>query len=86
MNSIAHLDLQVFNHLVKQFRFMLRNEPEAIITGHIGTRGRIECFFKAFGATAVLCVEMKFKIGNDKERLDCIAQVIAECDSMLHTL
>jgi len=64
----------VFNHLVKQFTFMLRNDPETII------KGRIEYFFKAFGAIAVLCIEMKFKIGNDKERLDCIAQVIAECD------
>jgi hypothetical protein len=64
---------------------MLRNDPETIIKGRIGTGGRIEYFFKAFGATAVLCIEMKFKIGNDKERLDYIAQVIAECDGMLRT-
>jgi hypothetical protein len=46
----------------------------------IGTRGRIEYFFKTFGAIGILCVEMKPKIGHDDERLDVIAQVIAECD------
>ena len=86
MNSIAHLDPQVFNHLVKQFTFMMRNEPETIISGRISTSGRIEYFFKTFGATAILCIEMKFKIGNQDERLEAIAQVIAECDGMLHTL
>ena len=59
---------------------MLRNNPETIITGQIGTRGRIEYFFKAFGAIAILCIEMKLKVGNEEERLDAIAQVIAECD------
>ncbi|KAF8622535.1 hypothetical protein AX15_006941 [Amanita polypyramis BW_CC] len=70
----------VFNHLVKQFTFMLRNKPETMIDGRIGTQGRIEYFFKTFGAVAVLCIEMKLKVGNDDERLKIIAQVIAECD------
>jgi len=70
----------IFNHIVKQFSFVLRNEPETIIAGRIGSRGRVEYFFKAFGATAILCIEMKLKIENDTERLDAIAQVIAECD------
>ena len=56
---------------------MLRN---TIIDGRIGTQGRIEYFFKTFGAVAVLCIEMKLKVGNDDERLKIIAQVIAECD------
>ena len=59
---------------------MLRNKPETIIDGRIGTQGRIEYFFKTFGAVAVLCIEMKLKVGNDDERLKIIAQVIAECD------
>jgi hypothetical protein len=65
---------------VKQFTFMLRNEPETVIEGRIGTKGRIKYLFKTFGATAILCIEMKLKIGNDEERLDAIAQVIVECD------
>ena len=41
---------------------MLRNKPETIIDGRIGTQGRIEYFFKTFGAVAVLCIEMKLKV------------------------
>ncbi|KAM6492127.1 hypothetical protein JOM56_011851 [Amanita muscaria] len=63
-----------------QFAFMLRNEPETMIDGHIGAQGCIEYFFKAFGTVAVLCIEMRLKVGNDDERLKIIAQVIAECD------
>ena len=59
---------------------MLRNYPETMITGRVGTRGRIEYFFKAFGALAILCIEMKLGVGNLKERLGAIGQVIAECD------
>jgi len=58
---------------------MLRNNPETIIGGRIGTQGRIEYFFKTFGAVAILFIEMKLKVGNDAERLKAIAQVIAEC-------
>jgi hypothetical protein len=64
---------------------VLRNEPETIIKGRISTAGRIE-YFKAFGATTILCIEMKLKIGNERECLDAIAQVIAECDGMLYTI
>lgn len=81
LKSIFHLHPQVFDHLVKQFNFMFRNEPECDIDeGRISTGGRIEYFFKTFGATAVLCIEMKFRIGNDDERLKAVAQIISECD------
>ncbi|KAF9505804.1 hypothetical protein BS47DRAFT_1385816 [Hydnum rufescens UP504] len=70
----------VFNHLVKLFTFMLRNQPETMVEGRIDTRGRVEYFFKTFGAVAILCIETKLKIGNNDERLATIAQVIAECD------
>lgn len=65
---------------------MLRNNPETIIDGRIGTRGRIEYHFKAFGAIAILCIEMKLGVGNEEERLKAIAQVIAECDGKPDTL
>jgi hypothetical protein len=60
---------------------MLRNNPETMINGRIGTRGRIGYYFKAFGAVAILCIEMKLGVGNEEERLKAIAQVIAECNS-----
>lgn len=81
MNSAVHLDSQISK---KHFCFMLRTEPETIIKGHVGTGGRIR--FKTFGATAIVCIEMKFKIGNDEEHVDAIAQVIVECDGTLCTL
>jgi hypothetical protein len=40
----------------------------------------VEYYFEAIGSIAVLVIEMKLKIGSAKERLDAIAQVIAECD------
>ena len=79
MPSKVDSNHQVFNHLVKQFTFILRNEPETIIDGHIGTQGYIKYFFKAFGPVVVLCIERRLKVGNDDERLKIIAQVIAEC-------
>src|SRR5882757_8412406 len=81
MVSKVHHNRQVFNHLVKQFTFQLRNNPETIIGG---TQGRIEYFFKIFGAIATLFIEMKLDVGNDKERLEAIAQVIAESDGTPH--
>lgn len=65
---------------------MLRNNPKTIIDGRIGTRGRITYYFKAFGAVAILCIEMKLGVGNEEERLKAIAQVIAECDGRPHML
>ena len=63
-----------------QFGFAFRNTPEAMIEGRIATQDKIEYHFKAFGAVAILCIEMKLRIGDDQERLEAIAQVIAECD------
>jgi hypothetical protein len=65
---------------VAEFGFAFRNLPEPIIDGCISTKGRIEYFFRAFGSVTVLIIEVKLKFGKDKERLDAIAQVIAECD------
>ncbi|KAF8321431.1 uncharacterized protein EI90DRAFT_3001446 [Cantharellus anzutake] len=70
----------VLNHLVKQFTFILRNTPETILAGHIGTQGLIKHVFKTFGAVVVLFIEMKLLVGNDPKRLEAIAQVITECD------
>ena len=44
------------------------------------SRDRVENYLKAFGSTSVLLVEVKYKIGRGAERLNAIAQVIAECD------
>jgi hypothetical protein len=62
---------------------MLTNKKETTILGRIGTKGRVEYYFTIFGVITILFIEMKLKIGAakvTKERLDIIAQVIAECD------
>ena len=70
---------QIFNHLVAEFGFAFRNLPESLINGRISTKGRIEHHFRAFGSITILVIEVKYKVGNATERLDGIAQVIAEC-------
>jgi hypothetical protein len=44
------------------------------------TKGRAEYLFKIIGSTGVLLVEMKLSSGCGEERLNAIAQVIAECN------
>ena len=53
-----------------------------MIYGRITTRGRIEYCFLVFGGISILVIQVKYKLGDADERLDAIAQVITECDSM----
>lgn len=39
--------------------------------------------FKTFGSLTVVFVEVKLKIGSVEERLNAVAQVIAECDGQV---
>ena len=43
-------------------------------------KGRIECQFKTYGGIIVAFIEVKIELRYLPERLDFIAQVIAECD------
>ncbi|KAG2076542.1 hypothetical protein BDR04DRAFT_1068035 [Suillus decipiens] len=71
----------IFNHLVVIFQGAFRNKPESMLPGQITSQGRIEYYFKIFGAVAMVFIEIKKKIGDTGTgRLDAIAQVIAECD------
>jgi hypothetical protein len=69
-----------FNRIVALFSGLLFNTPEAILEGKITTKGRIEYQFKTYGGVTVVFIEVKLDIGNLRERLNCYAQVIAECD------
>jgi hypothetical protein len=60
----------------------IRNVPESVIQGRISTRGRIKYHFLVFGELSLLVIEVKFRLGTGDERLNAIAQVIAECDGM----
>jgi hypothetical protein len=63
-----------------QFSFMLRDYPETVVEGR---SSYVKHAFRAFGAVTLLYIETVPKLGNDVERLDAIAQVIAECDGKL---
>src|ERR1700722_7565713 len=75
-----NLSRQSFNRLIAIFDFAFRNLPEWIIEGRITSKGRIEYYFRAFGSISVVFIEVKFAIGDTEERLDAVAQIIAECD------
>jgi hypothetical protein len=75
---------QLFNRTIALFRLTILNTPESIIPGRMTTKGRIEYHFLVFGGLAVLVIEVKYVLGVAEERLNAIAQVIAECDGM-HT-
>jgi len=62
----------------------IRNVPESVIQGCISTRGRIEYHFLVFGELSLLVIEVKYRLGTSDERLNAIAQVIAECDACDH--
>ena len=69
-----------FNRIVALFSGLLFNKPEPMLEGKITTKGRIEYQFKMYGGVTVIFIEVKLSIGNITERLNCYAQVIAECD------
>jgi hypothetical protein len=74
----AQTKAQIFNHLVAQFRGSIRNK------GPIKKTGRLKHHFEVFGImTAVVFVEAKLELGTTAERMDVIAQVIAECFGQL---
>jgi hypothetical protein len=67
-----------FNKIVALFSGLLSNVPEEMLEGKIATKGRI----KTYGGVTVVFIEVKLDVGNLAERLNCYAQVIAECDGM----
>ena len=69
-----------FNRIVALFSGLLLNKPEEILEGRITTKGRVEYLFKTYGGITVVFIEVKLNTGNLAERLNCYAQVIAECD------
>ncbi|KAH9019018.1 hypothetical protein EDB85DRAFT_2010048 [Lactarius pseudohatsudake] len=72
----------IVNRLIALFGSWIWNTPESLMSDRITKRGRVEYYFKTFGGViSVVLVEVKWKIGDGKERLNAIAQVIAECDA-----
>jgi len=68
---------------VALFSGLLFNTPETLLEGKITSKGRIEYQFTIYGGITVVFIEAKLDIGSSTERLNCFAQVIAECDGMV---
>ena len=64
------------------FSGLLFNEPEELLQGRITNQGRMEHQFKTYGGITVIFIEVKYDIGGPTERINCYAQVIAECDGI----
>ena len=73
-------EIQVLISSECEFSSSFRNLPESTIEGRIATKDRVQYHFTAIRSTVLVLIEVKFKIGNAKERLDAVAQIIAECD------
>jgi hypothetical protein len=69
-----------FNRIVALFSGLLFNTPEEMLEGKMVIKCRIEYQFKIYGGVTVVFIEVKLDIGNQAERLNCYAQVIAECE------
>jgi len=73
---------QIFGRLVGLFDLTIHNTPKSVIPAHMTTRGRIEYHYVVLGGISLLVIEVKYTMGNAQERLNAIAQVIAELDGM----
>ncbi|KAF8341291.1 uncharacterized protein EI90DRAFT_3033376 [Cantharellus anzutake] len=70
----------IFHRLIAEFGSAFRNIPESILGGRVTTKGRTEYYLRAFGSVSVLVIGFE-KVGNERECLNAIAQVIAECNA-----
>jgi hypothetical protein len=75
-----------FNRTVALFSGLVFNTPEEILEDKMSTKGRIEYQFKIYGGITIVFIEVKLNIGGLVERLNCYAQVIAECDGEFRML
>lgn len=64
------------------FSGLIYNTPESILEGRITTRGRIEYQFKMYGGVTIVFIEVKLEVGGLIDHLNCVGQVIAECDGI----
>jgi hypothetical protein len=69
---------QLFNRTVALFKLTIENTPEPMIPVCTTTNAGYNFF--VFSGLSILVLEVKYDLGNAEERLNSIAQVIAESD------
>ena len=67
--------------MLASFSGLIHNTPK----GRITTHGRIEHQFKIYGGVIIILIEVKLEIGGYIDHLNCVGQVIAECDGISHS-
>jgi hypothetical protein len=77
---------QASTRIVSWFELFIVNVPGSVMEGRLTTPGRVEYLYKCFSACSILFIEVKLELGTATERLDAIAQVIAESDSQCRGL
>jgi hypothetical protein len=65
------------------FSGALFNTPETLLESDTTKPGRVEYQYTVAGGISVLFIEIKLKVGNNRERLEYFGQVIAECIGMI---
>ena len=68
------------------FSGIVYNTPETLLEGRFTNKGRIEYQFKVYGGVTIVLIEVKADLGESNGHLDCVAQVIAECDGGFKSL
>jgi hypothetical protein len=78
--------LQFFSEIICLFGSTVVNKPEGLLDSEFTRKGRIEHHFYAMGPVSIVFIEVKKTYVLGKGRLDVIAQVLAECTGMLHSV
>ncbi|RVD83442.1 uncharacterized protein DFL_007828 [Arthrobotrys flagrans] len=72
---------EAFNHIVAWFHLMIYNRPENFVESNSPKKNRLRNYFKRFGGCTILVLDLRLNLGIGKDRLNCIAQLIAELDA-----
>lgn len=78
----AHHDEQVFDRLIQQFSGLFRNNLMVIARDEIDAQHCYKHSYTTFGSIVLLFMEMKLDANDNVERLEAMAQFIAEADGM----
>jgi hypothetical protein len=68
-----------FGEIVSVFRSSIVNRPEGLLESEVTKKGRIEYHFNALRSVSIVFIEVKKVYTVGKDRLDVVAQVLAEC-------
>lgn len=69
------------NRLIAQFSLQIQNSPERVIVAGDPSKAYIVNRYKVYGVITLFLIEDRFRTDSATDRLNAIAQVIAEAQS-----